>query len=381
MKKIPKFLWAVFACIICIIVTAAACLILSDKGASSDKYLEIIKIINSNYYTEKELVNIEDASAAAMISSLQDPWSYYMTASEYEAYKLSSTNQYIGIGVTLEFSEKYGFLSVLAVSKGSPADRANIKVGNMIAAVNGIDVSSYTPEQFDELIQSYYSKDIESSETIKLQLYNSQGGKAEVSLKCELIYTDPTIYYMIEDSYIGYIKILNFDDSAASSLKASFSALEDLGARSIIIDIRDNQTGKPSELSAALDYLLPKCDLFLLTDRSGRETTYSSDKSAVKIPIVVMVNENSSCAAEIFAYCMQQNGGATIVGRRTMANSLSQVVVELDDGSAVRISKYQYLTPDKKSMEQIGGVTPNVVSYQIEDSDMDVQLEAAKDAA
>ena len=124
--------------------------------------------------------------------------------------------------------------------------------------------------------------------------------------------------------------------------------------------------------------LLPKGDMFLLRDRSGKETSYSSGSSYIKLPMVVLVNENTSSAAEVFAAVMQQ-AGYKIIGRRTAANALSQVIVELEDGSAVRISKYEYLNPDKKSMADLGGVSPDVVSYQIADSDMDVQLEAALD--
>ena len=142
--------------------------------------------------------------------------------------------------------------------------------------------------------------------------------------------------------------------------------------------MRNNVSGKPGELSEVLDTILPKGDMFLLRDRSGKETTYSSDNSSLKIPMVVMVNENTACAAEIFASVMQQ-AGYQVVGRRTAANAQSQTIVELSDGSAVRLSRYEYLTPDKKSMADLGGVSPDVVSYQIEDSDMDVQLEAALD--
>ena len=381
MSKVPKFVWSLLACILCIVITAAACLILGDTGASSDKYLEIIKILRDNFYTEPDTSRLEDASAAAMVRSLGDEWSYYMTAAEYEEYKLATTNQYIGIGITTEYSEKYGFLSVTSVTPGSPADLAFIKVGNMIATVDGTDVSDYTPEELNALIRSYDDRETEEEKYFTLHLLNSQGGKADARLKCELLYMEPVVYSVLEDTSIGYIKILNFDDSAASSLKAAMKYLEELNVRSLILDVRDNQTGKPGELADALDYLLPKRDMFLLCDQDGKENTYSSGKSCDEMPLVLLINENTSCEAEIFAYALQDSGRALLVGKRTMGNSQSQVIVELDDGSAVRISKYQYLTPDKKSMNELGGVGPNVSSFQIEDSDMDVQLEAAKDVA
>ena len=214
-----------------------------------------------------------------------------------------------------------------------------------------------------------------------------QGGKAEARMKCELIYAEPVVYYMLDSdankanrsTTVGYLRIRNFDDSAAASVKSAVAALQDSGATSLIIDVRDNTSGKPAEMADSLDYFLPKGDLFLLRDRDGKETTYSSGSSYLNMPMVVLVNENTTCAAEVFA-CIMQQAGVTVVGRRTPGSAQSQVIVELSDGSAVRLSKFEYLTPDKKSMADLGGVTPDIASYQIEDSDMDVQLEAAKDA-
>ena len=121
-------------------------MVIADKGDSSDKYLEVMGIVNDNFYETREITGMADASAKAMVASLDDPSSFYMTSAEYEAYKLAMTNQYVGIGVSTERSEKYDFLTVISVTPGSPADQAHIKVGNLIAAVNNTDVTNYTPE-------------------------------------------------------------------------------------------------------------------------------------------------------------------------------------------------------------------------------------------
>ena len=362
MKKVPRFVWSLLACLVCIVITAAVCMVIADKGDSSDKYLEVLGIVNDNFYETREITGMADASAKAMVASLGDPSSFYMTSAEYEAYKLAMTNQYVGIGVSTERSEKYNFLTVISVTPGSPADQAHIKVGNLLSAVNNINVENFTPEEFNELVRSFDENEDESDKYFTLHLLNTQGGKAEVRLKCELIYAEPVFYYVIEDTRIGYIQIVNFDDSSAVSIRAAVNELQDMGVTSLILDVRNNRTGKPAELADALDFLLPKGDLFLLRDRSGKETTYSSGSSCVQMPMTVLADENTTCAAEMFACVMQQ-----------------AVTVEMEDGSAVRISKYEYLTPDKKSMADLGGVMPNVPSYQIDDSDMDVQLEAAKD--
>ena len=378
MRKVPKIVWSILACVVCIVATAAVCLLNADKGNTSDKYLEILSIINNDYYKEVDMTGMEDASAAAMVAALGDEGSYYMTQKQYEEYKLTMTNQYVGIGITTEFNERYGYLSVISVTPGSPADQAHIKIGNMVAYVNDINVSQYSPEQLNDLMRSFDENEKEEDKYFTLRLLNSQGGKADVKVKCELIYAEPVYYSMVEDTLIGYVLIKNFDDSSAASFKNVMDELKKMGALSVIIDVRDNVSGKPGELSEILDYLLPKGDMFLLRDRSGKETTYSSGNSSVSTPIAVIVNENTSCAAEVFASVMQQ-AGYKIVGRRTAAQAQSQTNVELGDGSAVRLSRYEYSTPDKKSMADLGGVSPDVVSYQIEDSDMDVQLEAALD--
>ena len=378
MKKIPGFVWSLLACLVCILVTAAACMVLLDKKASSDKYLEVIDIVENGFYKETETSGMSDASAKAMISALGDPSSFYMTADEYEDYKLAMTNQYVGIGITTEYSEKYSLLSVSSVSPGSPADMAHIKVGNLIYAVDNTNVANYTPEELLGLFQSYEAREREEDRYFTIHLLNTQGGKAEVRVRCKLIYSEPVAYDIVEDTSFGYVKILNFDDSAAVSLRSAVKELQARNATALILDVRDNQTGKPAELSDALDFLLPKGDLFLLRERNGSETTYSSGNDFVGMPMVVICNENTVDAAEMFT-CVMQQAGVSIVGRRTAGSALSQAIVELEDGSAVRISKYVYLTPDKKSMEELGGVTPDVPSYLIKDSDMDVQLEAAKD--
>lgn len=373
MKKIPQFVWTILACLLCVVVTAAACLLTANKGATSDKYLEIIKVIGSDFYQETDAASLENASADAMVASLGDSWSSYMTADEYAQYKLQEANQYVGIGITTEASEKYGFLAVTSVTAGSPADAAHIKIGNMIAAVNSTDVSAFTPEEFNALCVSF------GSETFTLHLLNSQGGKATADVKCELINANPVIYEMFDKTTIGYVRIENFESNTASGLKAAVKALEDAGASALIFDIRDNTGGKTAELADSLDYLLPKGDMFLLQDRNGKETVYTSGASSVNLPMVVIVNENTACAAEVFAEVLQSGGAATIVGTQTGGNSQSQVTVELSDGSAVRLSKYLYLTPDRKTLAELGGVRPDVVSNAIEDSALDVQLEAAKD--
>lgn len=371
-KKVPHFVVTLICCLVCVVATAAATLVIGDKGATSDKYLEIIKILQEDSIGDVEAKELEDSSASAMVATLNDDWSYYLTDEEYSEYLLDEANQYLGIGVTTEYNAKYGYLSVTSVTADSPASRAQIEVGNLITTVNNTDVSDFTPDDLKGYLKSF------GDQSFRLGLMNAQGGVRTVELTCQIIYAPPVTWRM-EDNIIGYIIISNFDTGCCEYLKQAMSDLKDHGARSFLMDIRGNPGGNVEELAAVLDYLLPKGDLFICRDRNGKDTVYSSGSDSQNERMVVMINGKTENEAEMFALVMQSYGAATIVGERTSGNGHSQVVTPLQDGSAIRLSKYTFYSTERKSLEALGGVTPDIRSTAIADSSLDVILEAAKD--
>ena len=137
-----------------------------QKSTSDDDYLakvqEVVALLDARYVDGLDHTKLGDELAAAAVSATGDRWSYYISADELAAYQEQNANAYVGIGVTTQYNENYGYLTVLSVTPGSPADQAHVKVGNMIASVDSIDVSTYTPEQFDELLRSYDAKETEA---------------------------------------------------------------------------------------------------------------------------------------------------------------------------------------------------------------------------
>ncbi len=374
MNKVPRFVWTLLLCVFCVVVTAACCLLIGDKGATSDKYLEVIKVLQENSVNTVDVTALEDSASSAMVASLGDDWSYYMDAESYQEYLLYAASEYVGIGVTTEFNSKYGYLAVTSVTPKSPAALAQIEIGNMITAVNGTDISTFTPDDLDGYLKSF------GDQSFELGLLNAQGGVRTVKLTCQVISSPPVTGSILEGTSIGYIKISNFEAGCTDYLKTAVTELKNNGATALLFDVRDNPGGLVTELKGTLDYILPKGDLFFTRDRDNHETAYSSDSSHVELPMVVIVNADTENEAEMFATVIQSFGAATIVGTRTSGNGHNQVVVELSDKSAIRISRYTYLTADRKELSTLGGVVPDVKSSAIEDSSLDVILEAAKDA-
>ena len=372
-----KLTHLIIACLAVAIVTAILTYVAAIGGFGSKQYLddarryvEIEKIIDDNYIGDADYNELYNAAAAAMVKSIGDKWSYFMNAEEYEAYKLSSSNEYSGIGVSVKVNSG-GEFEVFSVEESSPAANAGIAVGDIITAIDGVDVSDKTLEDVSLLIRSKVNKDFPMT-------LESGGDTKTVTVACEIIYKNPVSSRLL-DGNIGYIKISNFEAGSSENTKKAIEQLLQTGATSFIFDVRNNPGGLLTELVDLLDYILPEGDLFISVDKSGKETVQTSDKVSLKNKMIVLVNGNSYSAAEFFAAALQEYNWATVVGEQTTGKARSQITLELSDGSAVHISTHKYLTPNRVDLAEAGGVTPDIAVAQ-DDEKTDKQLETAINA-
>lgn len=372
-----KLTHLIIACLAVAIVTAILTYVAAIGGFGSKqyfddarRYVEIEKIIDDNYIGDADYNELYNAAAAAMVKSIGDKWSYFMNAEEYEAYKLSSSNEYSGIGVSVKVNSS-GEFEVFSVEESSPAANAGIAVGDIITAIDGEDVSDKTLEDVSLLIRSKVNKDFPMT-------LESGGDTKTVTVACEIIYKNPVSSRLL-DGNIGYINISNFEAGSSENTKKAIEQLLQTGATSFIFDVRNNPGGLLTELVDLLDYILPEGDLFISVDKSGKETVQTSDKVSLKNKMIVLVNGNSYSAAEFFAAALQEYNWATVVGEQTTGKARSQITLELSDGSAVHISTHKYLTPNRVDLAEAGGVTPDIAVAQ-DDEKTDKQLETAINA-
>lgn len=372
-----KLTHLIIACLAVAIVTAILTYVAAIGGFGSKqyfddarRYVEIEKIIDDNYIGDADYNELYNAAAAAMVKNIGDKWSYFMNAEEYEAYKLSSSNEYSGIGVSVKVNSS-GEFEVFSVEESSPAANAGIAVGDIITAIDGEDVSDKTIEDVSLLIRSKVNKDFPMT-------LESSGDTKTVTVACEIIYKNPVSSRLL-DGNIGYINISNFEAGSSENTKKAIEQLLQTGATSFIFDVRNNPGGLLTELVDLLDYILPEGDLFISVDKSGKETVQTSDKVSLKNKMIVLVNGNSYSAAEFFAAALQEYNWATVVGEQTTGKARSQITLELSDGSAVHISTHKYLTPNRVDLAEAGGVTPDIAVAQ-DDEKTDKQLETAINA-
>ena len=363
--------WAlILACVLCVGVTYGLTVqrergrIGSEENYSQAmKYLEIKNVIDEKYVGTVNEENVSAAAFDAMVSALGDQWSYYMSPSEYSAYKLYSANQYVGLGVQVDKDAETGGLKITGVNSGTPADNAGLEAGDIILAVAGTDITGMTVGDARSFISSNLG------ESVKLKIRDKDGNESELSVNCELIYTSPVTYRMLSGS-IGYVQILNFDSGAADAAVKAIETLLGQGALGFVFDLRTNPGGLLSELTALLDYLLPSGNIFISVDKAGNQTPTESDSVCLDMPMAVLVNADTYSAAEFFAAALQDYNWAEIVGERTTGKSRSQQTIELSDGSAVHLSTARYLTPAGIDLAEQGGLIP----------DQEVALTATGDA-
>lgn len=336
---------AMAACAVTLLVTIG-------KTPGSTKLDQVEYLIKNRFIEEADMEKAEDAAATAMIDSLGDRWSYYLSAADYATHKEQVENAYVGIGITISPEENgQGFL-ILAVQKDSGAEAAGLLAGDIITGAESQDVRGMTTAQLRDIIRGKEGTSVSleitrDSEVLRVQVTRMQ------------ILTEVVSYEMLENS-IGLIAISNFDARCADETIAAIEALREQGAQALIFDVRNNPGGYATELVKVLDYLLPEGDLFRTLDYAGRETVDKSDASFLDMPIAVVCNEDSYSAAEFFPAAIQEYGAGTIVGMPTCGKGYFQYTYELSDGSAVGLSAGKYFTPSGKSL--IGtGIQPDVV--------------------
>ena len=337
-------------------------------GKEGLSLLEGLYLVNSRFVGEYDETQVVDSALSGMVDGLGDQWSYYLTEEEYEAQNQRRTNQYVGIGVTVNYESEDG-LTIVEVTEGGPAEAAGLQSGEVVTAVDGFSLAGEARYEGAERIQG------EEGTTVTLEVLGTDGETRTVEVTRASLDSDPVTAKMLEGN-VGYVALANFYDHSADRLKEEVTRLQEEGAEALVFDMRNNGGGYLSELTEMLDFLLPEGPIFISRDRAGNEEVTQSDASCVDLPMAVLVNANTYSAAEFFAAELQEQGVAVIVGEPTSGKGYSQQTFALPHGGAMAISTGAYFTGNGTSL--IGtGLTLDREVYLTDEGD--AQLEAALD--
>ena len=328
-------------------VAAAAALLFADSKMS-----RLQRLIDKVYIEEVDWQEAEDAAAGALVDSLPDGWSYYISADEYESYQNDKENSYVGVGITVVAREDGAGLDIVQVEPGSSALEAGVLPGDVLVQVDGTELAGMDVHSVADMIKG------EVGGQVQLTVLRGQQ-TLEVTVTRAQILRQVATGKLLSGN-IGYIRLANFNENSAQQAIDAVDQLMEQGAEALIFDVRNNSGGYKSEMVKLLDYLLPAGDLFRSVDYRGVEETDRSDESCVELPMAVLINASSYSAAEFFAAALEEYDWAVTVGEPTVGKGHFQLTYELPDGSAVALSVGKYYTPKGVSLADVGGLKPNV---------------------
>ena len=318
-------------------------------NTSSNKVNDLLRIIDDKYVDTVNMTDLVESAMPRILAEL-DPHSAYLSAKMAEASEESLRGSFSGIGVS--FTMQDDTARIISVIKGGPSEKVGLLAGDRIISVDGKPITG---------------KDVTAEDCQKLM----KGEKGtNVRLGIRRMGEERTLFYTvtrgdipvhsIEATYMltpetGYVKINSFSETTYPELLVSLAELNQKGFKNLVIDLRGNAGGIMQTAIQMANIFLPKNRLILYTEgrKSPREEYVSDGRGAFQsLPLVVLVDETSASASEIFAGAIQDNDRGTIIGRRTFGKGLVQQPIEFRDGSLIRLTIARYYTPSGRCIQK-----------------------------
>jgi len=374
MKKC--FLNILFVCLI-FINTNAYSNTTSDKLYEKiDLFGEVLEKIKQEYVDEIDQADVMDSAINGVLQSL-DPYSAYMSPELFKSMQTESKGEFGGLGI--EIGMEAGVVKVISPIADTPAEKAGIKAGDYIVRINNQQVQGKTLMEAVKLMRgpvgsnielTVRRKEVKKSLTFKIQRQIIEVKSVETKI-------------LGDQKNIGYIKLKSFNENSDKQLIQRIKNYEKQKLIGYIIDLRNNPGGLLNQAVAITDFFLEKGEIVSTKGRRISETRKFFARSGDGIkgkPVIVLINNGSASASEIFAGALKDHKRAIILGENSYGKGSVQSIIPLNNGGGIRLTISKYYLPSGKSISEVG-VSPDIVveeQSQFElDSDKDNQLKYA----
>jgi carboxyl-terminal processing protease len=319
------------------------------------KLQQVWNSLRHDYYTEPDQDKMLEYAAAGIAASVGDPYTVYYTKEEMVLFNERAEGSFHGIGVQVKRLEN-GRLEIVDIISGSPAEEAGAMTGDQIVSVDGTDVDDIADE--DAVISMIKGQE---NTTVKVGFYRpSTDSVVVLDIERRVIKTENVKSHMISGD-IGYIQIIMFDNEASEYFNTHLDKLLEGGAKSLIIDVRNNPGGNYDGVVKIADRLIGEGVIVYTEDRQGEREYRHSNPEKIDIPIRVLINGNSASASEILAGAVKDNNAGLLVGSKTFGKGLVQAIVTLVDGSGLKYTRSRYYTPNGICI-QGDGIEPDIAA-------------------
>ncbi len=315
----------------------------------SSRLNNLLHIIDDQYVDSVNIDDLVDKAIPQILAEL-DPHSVYISAEDVQKANASLQGSFSGVGI--EFVIREDTIRVQGVIKNGPAEKAGILAGDKIVSVD--DKPFVGKVVTDSEAQRRLKGRKGSKVKIGVTRFGEKGVKYFVVTRADIETKSISATYMLNDT-TGYIRIKSFGEKTYAEMLASLAKLSQDGFSNLVIDLRDNSGGYLESAVNMIQEFLPKDRLIVYTEgrKSPRREYRSNGRGAYQdIPLVILINEGSASAAEIFAGAIQDNDRGTIVGRRSFGKGLVQQQIAFPDGSEIRLTVARYYTPSGRCIQK-----------------------------
>lgn len=360
-KFLKGFLAGLLSMMACVLVICVALVgtgrmnlssLFADSGSIvnnrlNGKMTEIQRYIDKYFLDDIDESKMQDSICKGMVDGLGDTYAAYYNEDEYKDMQEKTSGNYCGIGAYVSQSATDGAISVVQPIKDSPAEKVGLKSGDVISEVDGKSIEGM------DLTAVVSKMKGEAGTKVKITVIR-KNHKKEFTIVREEIHSQTVASEML-DNKIGYIAVSSFEEVTKQQFRDALEKLENEGEKSLIIDLRNNGGGLLSTAVDMLDRMLPEGVVVYTKDKEGNKEEYSSTaKESFDKPVVILVNENSASASEVFSGAMQDYKEGILVGATTFGKGIVQTVFNLQDGTALKLTTSKYYTPKGRNIHGTG---------------------------
>ena len=325
--------------------------LINSIADSGDKYAKLSALIDR---LEKHYVNDYDEDTTweniyrTLAMSIGDDYSRYFTAEEYQALMSEGNGNFVGIGVHATYDVDTKGIYLFGITKNSPAEKAGLKTGDVIISADGVESTGNNYYTMLDIIGG------EAGTEVSLTVLRGEE-KIDFKLIRDVVASENVVYENLGDG-IAYLRIHSFaDDTFTAQFLSEMSRAQQDGCTKFVFDVRNNTGGYLEEICKTLDVLLPEGPIINIVDKDGKTTSRDSDANCIKADkMVVLCNEATASAAELFTAALRDYELAEIVGQKTFGKGTMQTTYVLDDGSAIKMSTAFYNPPSNESYDGVG---------------------------
>lgn len=340
---------------------------------------QALDTIDEIYYRKVDRDRLLDSTIAGAVDSLRDQFSHYFDPQTYRRFEHSTNPSFSGIGVTARPARDDAGLVVQSVIPDTPAERAKLRRGDRIVAVDGRSIVGRP--------SSYGIGLIKGPPGTRVTLTIVRGGRRVTERIVRARVTSPVVAGRLvsrDGRRYGVVVFASFTEDSSVQVRREVDRLLDRGAKGIVLDLRGNGGGLLNEAVAVASIFIPDGTIVSTAGRSRPRHVYTATGGAIdtSVPVVVLVDDGTASAAEIVAGAMQDRRRAKVVGANTYGKGVFQEIRELPNGGALDLTVGQYFLPSGRNLggrgvEEGDGLTPDVRARDDRDTPRDEALAAA----